>query len=47
MVLADKPEGRRPVGRPRSRRENNIKMNLIRNILGNCGLDSSADMWLM
>jgi hypothetical protein len=27
-VLVGKPEGRRPLGRPRRRREDNIKMNL-------------------
>jgi hypothetical protein len=27
-VLVGKPEGRRPLGRPRSRREGNIKMDL-------------------
>jgi len=28
MVLVGKPEGKRPLGRPRHRREDNIKMNL-------------------
>ena len=28
MVLVEKPEGKRPLGRPRSRWENNIKMDL-------------------
>jgi len=27
-VLMEKPEGKRPLGRPRSRREDNIKMGL-------------------
>jgi len=27
-ILAGKPEGKRPLGRPRRRREDNIKMNL-------------------
>jgi hypothetical protein len=27
-VLVGKPEGKRPLGRPRHRREDNIKMNL-------------------
>ena len=27
-VLVGKPEGKRPLGRPRSRREDNIKMDL-------------------
>jgi hypothetical protein len=27
-VLVGKPEGKRPLGRPRLRRENNIKMDL-------------------
>jgi hypothetical protein len=29
-----KPEGRRPLGRPRRRREDNIKMDLKRNGIG-------------
>ena len=28
MVLVGKPEGKRPLGRPRRRREDNIKMDL-------------------
>ena len=28
MVLVGKPEGKRPLGRPRSRREDNIKLDL-------------------
>ena len=28
IVLVGKPEGKRPLGRPRHRRENNIKMDL-------------------
>jgi hypothetical protein len=28
MVLVEKPEGKRPLGRPRRRWENNIKMDL-------------------
>ena len=42
MVLVGKPEGRIQFGRPRHRLENNIKMNLKRNIVGSCGLDSPA-----
>jgi hypothetical protein len=29
MVLVGKPEGKRPLGRPRRRWEDNIKMNLL------------------
>jgi len=32
-VLVEKPEGKRPLGRPRRRRENNIKMDL-REVVG-------------
>jgi hypothetical protein len=46
--LVGKPEGRRPLGRPRRRRENNIKMDLQE---GGCGrmnwidLAQDRDMW--
>ena len=33
-VLIEKPEGRRPLGRPESRREDNIKMNLQEVVCG-------------
>jgi hypothetical protein len=36
-VLAGKPEGRRPVGRPRRRWENNIEIYLRE--IGWCGVD--------
>ena len=35
-VLVGKPEGKRPVGRPRHRREDNIKMDL-QEVGGGCG----------
>jgi hypothetical protein len=38
-VLVGKPEGKRPVGRPRSRWEHNIKMNLKQVGCGGYGLD--------
>jgi hypothetical protein len=34
MLLVGKPEGRRPLGRPRHRCENNIKMDLVRGGMG-------------
>ena len=36
-VLAGKPDGKRPLGRPRCRREDNIKMNLQE--VGRGGMD--------
>ena len=41
-VLVGKPEGRRPLGRPRRRWEDNIKMNLRRVWYGGHGLDRSV-----
>jgi hypothetical protein len=38
-ILVGRPEGRRPLGRPRHRWEDNIKMGL-REIVWGCGLDS-------
>jgi hypothetical protein len=40
-LLVGKPEGQRPLGRPRRKLEDNIKMDLKRNGMG-CGLDSSG-----
>jgi hypothetical protein len=37
-ILVGRPEGRRPLGRPRRRWEDNIKMDLGR--VWGCGLDS-------
>jgi hypothetical protein len=37
-ALVGKPEGRRPLGRPRSRWKDNIKMDCI-------DLDQDTDMW--
>jgi hypothetical protein len=39
-ILVGKPEGKRPLGRPRCRWEDNIGMDLKRNRFGRCGLDS-------
>ena len=39
-VLVGKPEGKRPLGRPRHRWEDNIKMNL--QDVGGCGLDRAG-----
>jgi hypothetical protein len=48
MVLAGKPEGKRPLGRPRHRWEDNIKMNL-QETGGGCGdwmeLAQDRDRW--
>ena len=47
-VLLGKPEGKRPLGRPRRRWENNIKMDL-EEVGGSCGdwmeLAQDRDMW--
>jgi hypothetical protein len=37
-ILVGKPEGRRPLGRPRCRWADNIKMDLKRDRMGWCGL---------
>jgi hypothetical protein len=39
-ILVGKPEGRRPLGRPRRRWEDNIKMDLGEIGFWGCGLDS-------
>jgi hypothetical protein len=39
-ILVGKPEGRRPLGRPRCRWEDNIKMDLGKARVWGCGLDS-------
>jgi hypothetical protein len=39
-ILVGRPEGRRPLGRPRRRWEDNIKMDLREIGFGGCGLDS-------
>ena len=41
-VLAKKPEGKRPLGRPRHRWEDNIKMDLQEVGCGGNGLDRSG-----
>ena len=47
-VLVGKPEGKRPLGRPRRRWEDNIKMNL-QEVGGSCGdwmeLAQDRDRW--
>jgi hypothetical protein len=40
-TLVEKPEGNRPLGKPRCRWENNIKMDFIYR-MGWCGLDRSG-----
>jgi hypothetical protein len=48
-VLVGKPEGKRPLGRPRRRWEDNIKMDL-QEVGGSCGdwmeLAQDRDRWL-
>jgi hypothetical protein len=39
-VLVGKPEGNRLLGRPRSRWEDGITMDVKRHLLGECGVDS-------
>jgi hypothetical protein len=41
-VLVGKPEGKRPLGRPRRRWEDEIRMDLREIGLGGCGLDSTG-----
>jgi hypothetical protein len=41
-VLMGKPEGKRPLGRPRLRREDGIRMDLRELGLGGRGLDSTG-----
>jgi hypothetical protein len=41
-VSVGKPEGKRPLGRPRRRWEDGIRMDLKRDWLGRCGLDSTG-----
>jgi hypothetical protein len=41
-VLVGKPEGKRPLGRPRHRWEDEIRMDLRDIGLGVCGLDSTV-----
>jgi hypothetical protein len=38
-LLVGKPEGKRPLGRPKHRWADNIKMDLVRDWMGCCGLD--------
>jgi hypothetical protein len=40
--LVEKPEGKRPLGRPRHRWEDGIRMDLREIGLGGCGLDSTS-----
>jgi hypothetical protein len=44
-ALVGKPEGRRSLGRPRRRWEDNIKMDLREVAWGRHGLDQSASGW--
>jgi hypothetical protein len=41
-ILVGKPDGKRPLGRPRRRREDNIKMDLKRDRMEWYGLDRSG-----
>jgi hypothetical protein len=42
QILVGKPEGKRPRGRSRCRREDNIRIDLRENGMGSCGLDASG-----
>jgi hypothetical protein len=42
MVLVGKPEGKSPLGSPRRRWEDGIRMDLGETGLGGCGLDSTS-----
>ena len=48
-IFMTKPEGKRPLGRPRRRWEDNIKMDLQEVVGGDCGdwmeLDQDRDRW--
>jgi hypothetical protein len=44
-ILVGKPKGKRPLGRPRCRWKDNIKMDLKRYWLRWYGLDSSGSGW--
>jgi len=48
-ISVTKPEGKRPLGRPRRRWEDNIKMDLQEVVGGDCGdwmeLDQDRDRW--
>jgi hypothetical protein len=41
-VLVGKPEGKRPLGRPRRRWKDGVRMDLREIGLGGCGLDSTG-----
>jgi hypothetical protein len=41
-VLVEKPEGKRPLGRPRRRWEDGMRIYLKEIGLGGCGLDSTG-----
>jgi hypothetical protein len=41
-ILVGKPEGKRPLGRPRCRGDDIIRMDLWGNRVGRCELDSSG-----
>jgi hypothetical protein len=41
-ILVRKPEGKKPLGKPRRRWEDNIKIDFFGNRVGGCGLDSSG-----
>jgi hypothetical protein len=41
-IVSGKPEGKRPVGGPRGRRKENIKIDFKRDLVRRCELDSFA-----
>jgi hypothetical protein len=44
-ILVGKPEGKRPLGRPRRRWKDGIRMDLREIGLEGCGLDQDRDRW--
>jgi hypothetical protein len=44
-VLVGNPEGKRPLGRPKRRWENNIKLDLKEMVCGRYGLDRASSGW--
>jgi hypothetical protein len=43
--MGRKPGGKRPLGRQRRGREDNIRMDLKENSVGRCGMNASGSGW--
>jgi hypothetical protein len=41
-ILVGKPEGKRPLGRPRRRLEDNIRMDIREIVVRRCGVDATG-----